>query len=216
MVFIAMSKFVEVKASWRSLTRRRPVFGKGTNDAWYSVNQMIDGKKVTCPYFRVWSGMLRRCLSEYHKKRNPAYRDAKVCDEWLIFSNFKSWMEKQDWRGKELDKDILVPGNKLYAPQLCIFVPKHINVLFVDKFDVASNHPAGFIWSKRERRFHARCQDSSGKKRHLGSFRTAEDAHSAYLTFKSQVFLCHAEVEPQACVKAALMRRAALIMDAVA
>ena len=32
-----------------------------------------------------------------------------------------------------LDKDILIKGNKIYSPKTCIFVPNDINVLFGEK-----------------------------------------------------------------------------------
>jgi len=41
-------------------------------------------------------------------------------------------MERQDWEGKHLDKDILIPGNKIYSPDRCIFVSSLINLL-IDK-----------------------------------------------------------------------------------
>ena len=55
-------------------------------------------------------------------ERRPAYKDVVVRQEWLTFSNFKRWMEKQDWEGKQLDKDIIVLGNKVYSPETCAFV----------------------------------------------------------------------------------------------
>lgn len=30
-----------------------------------------------------------------------------MADEWNTFSNFKNWMEKQNWEDKQLDKDII-------------------------------------------------------------------------------------------------------------
>lgn len=36
-------------------------------------------------------------------------------------------MEKQPWQGMHLDKDILVPGNKMYGPEFCRYVPQEIN-----------------------------------------------------------------------------------------
>lgn len=47
-----------------------------------------------------------------------------VCEEWLTFSNFKRWMEQQDYEGKALDKDLLVSQNKTYSSETCVFVPR--------------------------------------------------------------------------------------------
>lgn len=106
------------------------VAGVGLNDAYYSVVESTfdaNGKKkqVMCKYYMTWKSMLRRCYDEsYHR---TSYRDCYVCDEWLVFSNFKAWMEKQITNNLHLDKDILVMGNKIYSPENCAFVPHLVN-----------------------------------------------------------------------------------------
>lgn len=47
-----------------------------------------------------------------------------------FFSNFAEWFDKHHVEGWELDKDILVSGNRTYSPETCCFVPHEINVLF--------------------------------------------------------------------------------------
>lgn len=78
-----------------------------------------------------WFGILRRCYSdcEIHK----SYKECSVCEEWLTFSNFKEWFDEnyiEDW---EIDKDILIKGNKVYSPQTCCFVPREINIFFTSE-----------------------------------------------------------------------------------
>lgn len=116
--------------------KKKKIFGVGINDADYTVCPKtylgyIDGKKSytsdpRCPYYVSWVSMLRRCYSESVKKTRKTYEGCITCDEWHLFSNFKSWMEQQDWRGKELDKDILGSG-KLYSPDSCCFVEPCVN-----------------------------------------------------------------------------------------
>lgn len=74
--------------------------------------------------------MLARCYSGYTLKSNPAYAGCAVCEEWLTFSKFKDWFEKNYRIGTQLDKDIIVPGNKVYSPDTCCFVPQEINKVF--------------------------------------------------------------------------------------
>lgn len=106
------------------------VYGVGINDADYPVNKTTGsfGKRITtwrCPYYQRWVNMLERV---YDGDRE-AYRGVTVCEEWLIFTNFKGWMQTQDWSGKELDKDLL--GGNLYSPETCVFLDKKLNMLLI-------------------------------------------------------------------------------------
>tara|TARA_R110002049_G_C8858977_1_gene538029 strand:+ start:91 stop:618 length:528 start_codon:yes stop_codon:yes gene_type:complete len=114
--------FIERKASKGSLAKRKLIYGVATNDASYSVTINVDGVVYVCPFYSRWVAMLRRCYSVDYKKKKKTYEDCYSCDSWLLFSCFKLWMETQDWKGKELDKDILIKGNKMYSPGTCLFV----------------------------------------------------------------------------------------------
>lgn len=65
----------------------------------------------------------------YLPKNKPTYEGCTVCDEWLYFSNFKKWFDENYIEGFQLDKDIIIRGNKVYSPQTCCFVPKEINII---------------------------------------------------------------------------------------
>lgn len=107
------------------------VAGVGVNDADYPVVRFgkdINGKRNRewiCPYYKTWAAMLNRC---YRNPVETAYKDTTVCEEWHTFSNFKAWMEKQDWEGKDLDKDLLTDNNQ-YSSKNCIFIPEWLNTL---------------------------------------------------------------------------------------
>lgn len=113
---------------------KKMLFGVGINDADYPVTTNKDGKSVSCPFFSKWSWMLYRCYDPVTLNNNPRYRGCFVCDEWLTFSNFKKWMEAQEWEGMELDKDIIIEGNKTYCPEACAFVHLRTNRFFVPNF----------------------------------------------------------------------------------
>lgn len=123
-------------------SRSRKVCGVGTNDVEYAVRTTAGGCVVElCPYYATWYGMLNRCYGKSQAKKMPSYKGCSVCDDWLLFSNFKVWMEQQDWQFKELDKDILKHGNKVYCPEFCMFVPKDVNSLFVDRRAKRGEYP---------------------------------------------------------------------------
>ena len=84
--------------------------GVGVNDLGYRVHVREEvtkngGKRIRksvfrCKYYAVWKHMLERCYSKKFLESNQTYIDASVCSEWLYASEFKKWMEQQDWRGK--------------------------------------------------------------------------------------------------------------------
>lgn len=97
------------------------IYGVGINDLDYPISAVVDGKRTMCKFYQKYIGMLNRAYSD---KRSTS---TGVCDEWKYASNFKCWMEQQDWVGLQLDKDILIVGNKIYSPEACCFVPIRIN-----------------------------------------------------------------------------------------
>ena len=112
------------------------VAGVGVNDADYPIVRFVEtinGKKKRewiCPYYKTWSAMLNRCYRLANDKRYNSYSQTTVCQEWHTFSNFKSWMEKQDWEGKDLDKDLLTDNNQ-YSPSNCVFIPSRLNTFLI-------------------------------------------------------------------------------------
>lgn len=181
-----MNTFIEIPANKSSITKRKLLFGVGTNDADYIVSPKINGRQVRCPYYQRWVNMIERCYSTKTHKRQPTYKDCRVCNEWLVFSKFKDWMITRDWKGLHLDKDLLVMGNKVYAPNLCLFVPHDINNLLGDSAASRGEYPQGVNLHKPSRKFRSSCS-VNGDQKCLGYFDTVEGAARAYRVFKSSL-----------------------------
>lgn len=198
--------FKEIPASKRSLLMRKPVFGVGINDADYKTHLKIEGKRYECPFYTKWHGMLKRAYYQPYKDKNKTYKDVLVCSEWLIFSTFKKWMIKQDWQGKELDKDILIQGNKIYSPETCVFVTKEINALIVSCTSLSGMYKSGVCVRKDviKNKFKASCS-VKGKQIHLGYYEYEDEAHSAYCKYKYRVIAEAAESQGEP-VRSALLR----------
>lgn len=168
----------------------RLLFGFGINDADYNVveHEIIEGKRKivwSCPFYVKWRDMLYRCINKDLKIKFPTYADCAVYADWKYFSNFKAWMEQQDWEGKQLDKDLLVRNNKFYSPDTCIFISSKVNLFIVEKRSDNRVWPIGVSWHKRDRKFRARCQSvATGRAVTIGYFKTPEEAHTAWLAFK--------------------------------
>ena len=173
--------------------RTRLVQGVGVNDADYNVKEhaIVDGKdKIVwvCPFYQTWERMLERCYSEKLHKKRASYKGCKVCDEWLIFSNFKRWMETQDWQGKQLDKDLLVEGNKVYSPDTCIFVHRRVNSFVTSRVHARGKYMLGVSWHKGSNNFTVSCRDPfTGKNGHLGIYTDELEAHLAWKARKHEL-----------------------------
>lgn len=194
------------------------VYGVGVNDAEYTAQKFetigyVDGKQKqrqvwVCPFYQTWKNMLERCFSEELKAKHPTYKDVTCCEEWLLFSDFKRWMEQQDWEGRQLDKDILVLDNKVYSPETCAFVSSVTNS-FVTASDASrGEYPLGVCWDKRAGKFQASCRNPFTKKgEHLGRFNCPNEAHEAWRKRKHELAQLVAELETDPRVVEALKKR---------
>lgn len=201
-----MNDFIEIPVNKRSISQRSIIFGIATNDANYITKQTINGKKITCPFYRKWMNMLSRCYCDKYQAKQGTYIGCAVAIEWHSFSVFKSWMEEQDWEGKHLDKDILIEGNKVYSPENCVFVTRAINNLLNDNKSRRGAYPLGVCFNARANKFQAEIR-INGKAKYLGCFSSPEKAGEAYL--KSKAALIRKVAEEQAPrLKNGLLRHA--------
>lgn len=131
-----------------------------------------------------WSSMLERCYSEAHSHYG-AYggRGVYVDGYFHNFQNFAAWCNDQKGfklQGWELDKDILVPGNKVYSANTCCFLPSKINSAFIKGKVKVGSLPTGVVESPHGgRKFRAQ---ANGIK--LGNYFTVKEAFVAYKEYK--------------------------------
>jgi len=173
--------------------KRSLVFGVGINDADYNTSitksyTQSDGKRTKkivwrCPFYTRWYNMLRRAYNPNLHNDRPTYIDCSVNNDWLTFSNFKTWMEQQDWEGKELDKDLLFPDNKEYGPDTSIFVSKEVNMFVVELSSRRGKWPIGVSYNKNAKKFQASLK-MNGTSIYLGYYDTPKEAHKAWLSCK--------------------------------
>lgn len=72
----------------------------------------------------MFHNMYNRCYREDYLEKNPQYKGCSICDEWLNDREaFYNWVAENyyiiDGEQIDLDKDILVKGNKVYSPDTC-------------------------------------------------------------------------------------------------
>jgi len=202
---VQMDDFRKIAASNNSLANRKLIHGIGINDADYKTKIEKDGRGIRCPYYRRWSDMLRRCYSSKFHEKNPTYRDCTACKEWLTFSNFRKWMVQQDWQDRELDKDIISQGNKIYAPAYCRFISSQLNTLLVAHDAARGDLPLGIYWDKQKKKYKAQI-NINGNQKNLGRFKTAQEAKAAYNKAKYAEIQRHAMMQTDPEIKAGLLK----------
>lgn len=127
----------------------------------------------------IWLGMKQRV------GKVRAYLDCEI--EWKSESEFRDWMYRQVGsmvENFELDKDVLVKGNRIYGSDTCAFVPQEINMLFSGCYKAArrGQYPIGVSFNKGSGHFVAQMSDrqENGLDKYLGSFPTVEEAFACY------------------------------------
>lgn len=186
---------------------RKLIYGFGVNDADY-VTQPNDRSK-RCPIFDKWHSMIRRCYSEDSLEKYPLYTDVEVDIEWKYFSQFKIWMESQNWKGMTLDKDWLGNG-KLYSQNTCRFIPQELNSFLSE--NLVTEYPGASLkfLNGREKPYVSQCM-VNGKKKHLGVFHSALDAHRAWQIAKleelERLSIAYKELDPEIIRKMSLLKR---------
>ena len=194
------------------------VCGVGVNDLGYRTQVFEEvtkngGKRIQksvfrCKYYTAWIGMLKRCYSKKSLEINPSYIGTSVCSGWLSASEFKKWMEQQDWSGKCLDKDIIVPKSKLYSPDTCAFVLPATNSFVIARDASRGDYPIGVHLCKPTGKYRAKCGNPfTGKQEHLGYFLTPEEAHEAWRKRKHELAQLVAATESDPRVVEALKKR---------
>lgn len=155
------------------------VCGIATND----IENAYDGNKAL-KWYETWKGMIRRCYDQSCLRRSPTYIGCTVSDEWKIASKFKEWLDNQHIdEDYQLDKDILVHGNRVYGPETCCFIPRQLNALFNDRVAKRGDYPQGVYFHKATKKYLAKLS-SYGKTNYLGLFDDMDEAHEVYIQAK--------------------------------
>ena len=135
----------------------------------------------------VWHNMLQRSYDpKYHKKYN-SYTDCSVSENFKHYTYFKDWCNNQigfnsvDDKGNffELDKDLLIKGNKVYSEDNCVFLPSEINILLVSSKRSRGENVIGVYFNKDKGKYQTSLK-VNGKLKYLGRFDTEYEAFLAY------------------------------------
>ena len=144
---------------------------------------LISEGGVQTKEYMLWKSMLKRCYSDVYKKKNQTYIGCEVSNKFKSYEYFYEWCNKQvgfGVEGFELDKDLLIKGNKVYSENTCVFLPNEINSLLTKRTALRGEYLIGVCWHKKDKAFIAQVNKNKGKQEYLGSFKTEIEAFNAY------------------------------------
>lgn len=139
----------------------------------------------------LWNNMIQRCYYDKFQKRQKTYIAVSVSDEWLVYSKFESDILSMlnvdkflnnDW---ELDKDLLVVGNRVYSKETCCFIPKSLNSNFSSFSEIFKSEKGVSLLPYGTYRVVL----GGSQKNHVGCFKTKEEAVSVYRKKKCERLL---------------------------
>ena len=165
---------------YKPLSRRnaRLVNGIGINDLEFVAEPTIEGIRIKHPGYTSWKSMLYRC-NDYDLVNHPTYTGVICCDTWKYCSAFILWYKENYIKGYALDKDLILLGNKMYHPNLCMYVPREVNAFLTSADAARGEYPLGVNFNKANGKFRARV-NKNGKSVSLGCFNNTTDAHKAW------------------------------------
>ncbi|HCH8414747.1 TPA: hypothetical protein NNQ18_004556 [Salmonella enterica] len=141
------------------------------------------GNKVKVLENVVWSNMIRRCYDKRLWSKHPTYKDCTVSENFKHHEYFYEWCQDQIGfgnKGWEIDKDLLVKGNKVYSEDTCVFLPRELNSLLINCKSCRGENPVGVYYHNRDCCFVARVRNGDGCRLDLGRFKTEKEAFYAY------------------------------------
>ena len=168
------------------------VYGVGVSGNKYPIT--VNGVKTK--EYVLWRDMLKRCYSDICKKKYPTYESCEVSDKFKSYEYFYEWCNKQigfsnqSW---QLDKDLLIKGNKVYSEDSCVFIPQEVNTLLTKSTALRGNHLIGVCWHNASKSFVAQISKNKGKQEYLGLFNTEIEAFNAYKQAKESFIKEQAE-----------------------
>ena len=130
----------------------------------------------------LWRTMLQRCYDSKTQEVYPTYKGCTVSENFKSYTYFHEWCNKQigfDQEGWQLDKDILIKGNKVYSEDTCCFVPFEVNNIFTNRESVKGSYLIGVSLHKHSNKLRATL-GVQGKQISLGYFEDENEAHIAY------------------------------------
>jgi hypothetical protein len=149
---------------------------------WVRTRVFNDVKDATKSY-QVWLDIRKRCNPiGLTQKKEPSYIGCSMSDLFQDFNLFADWHTEQvgyGLQGYQIDKDILLTGNKVYCEDFCVLVPQALNNFLLAHERRRGPYPQGMSLHKRTGKLQVEVS-GYGTQRYIGLFDTVEAAMTAY------------------------------------
>lgn len=149
----------------------------------------------------VYYSMRQRCIPAQRKGNAVLrYEGVKLHRDWATFQPFAIWYSQQPGSNLkyELDKDLLLPGNRVYGPERCCLIPRKLNA--------AIKIPTNTLRLPGARKIKGQWQAYGyvdGTPKHLGRVESEAEAHSLWTVHKEAHIKSLAEEYKQTISQAA-------------
>lgn len=159
------------------------IFGVGINDNCRPSGAGGSGNMTK--EYKTWKSMLQRCYEPASLLKCPAYSGCCVSDNFKRYSFFYDWYRSRVGYDKNfhIDKDLLLFGNNQYHEDLCVLLPKEINIALTLGNSRRGEYLLG-VNKTQDGRFVARCWQGDKGHVYLGRYKDQEAAHVAYCQSK--------------------------------
>lgn len=151
--------------------KKKVLFDIGVNDLLFESHTQA---------YKIWKHLLMRCYDKKFQGKHRSYMDCQMSDDWLKFSSFKYWFDSHYVEGWDIDKDVILKGNKLYSASTCCFLPHEINGTLAKSDKKRGECPIGV--TKHGHGYRAYCVEN-GVRINLGTFK---DKNTAFLAYKNE------------------------------
>ena len=188
-LFAAILLFSNLPQYRLKIMSSKLAYGVGFNDRKYPTR--VKGKNTK--QYHLWYNLLARCCCPDVQKKHPTYIGCTVSENFKNYSYFYAWCQNQigfGQKGFQLDKDLLLKGNKVYSETSCLFLPRELNNLLTSSKQNRGNLPIGV--SVHQGRLAVRCCRKPAP-HHVGLFDTVEEAFATYKQVKESYIKSQAE-----------------------
>ena len=140
--------------------------------------------------YSYWQNMNTRCNNKKYSEKFPTYKGVVMSESFKDYDFFVRWCRDQPEFFKDfwvLDKDLLVPKNKIYGEDTCCFLPPQINGYLTMNRRSSNGLPTGVSWCASEGKYKSYCAKLDGSNKTLGRFSDADSAFKAYVEYKNSL-----------------------------